>query len=170
MKLARDAQRRGFPSVFCEEKLNCRAFFLAEVCEGFALFREPLQQRGRPPRFTMLAVEFRDTLQNFFEANGVGIPHRTATMCGKTVAVQINDVDVGSTQSVTFFQNARTLVDERVDTAIRDFLGGDLPLHNSGLGNPFANEFIDSRVRDCPPLVIISIPTCAGFLPESAEL
>ena len=94
-----------------EEGLDCRPFFLAELRKGLALLCKPFQQWGRPPRFAMLAMEFRDTIEDFFEANGVGLPHGTAAMRGKTVTIQINDVDVGSTQRVTFFQDARTLVD-----------------------------------------------------------
>src|SRR5580704_7652278 len=117
----------------------------------------------------MLAMEFRDTIEDFFEANGVGIPHGTAAMRRKTVTIQINNVDIGSAQRVTFFQNAGTLVDECIDRAIGDFLSGDFTLHNSSLGNPLANELMDRRVRDCPPLVVIFVPTRSGLLPESTE-
>src|SRR5580704_65174 len=115
-------------------------------------------------------MEFRDALEHFFEANSVGIPHGTAAMCGKTVAIQINDVDVGSAQRVTFFQNPRTLVDKRIDAAICDLLGGDSTLHDSGLCNPFAKEFINGWVRAGLPLVVVLVPTRSGFLPEPAEL
>src|ERR1700735_1338546 len=151
-------------------KLGCHALFFAELGESFSLFRKPLQQRGGLPYLAVLALELRDALVNFFEANRVGIPHWAPAICGEPVAIQINNVDVRSTQRVAFFQNACAFIDQGIDAAIHDFLGGDLTLRNSRLGDPLADEFINSRIRARATLVIIFVPPSPGFLPESAEL
>jgi hypothetical protein len=47
-------------------KLDSRAFFLAKLREGFALFGQARQQRSRLPDLAVLAVEFRDARVNLF--------------------------------------------------------------------------------------------------------
>src|ERR1700736_5979694 len=112
----------------------------------------------------MQTVKFTATVVNPFEAHGVGIPHRAATMGREAVAVDINNVDVRSAQREAFLQNAHTFVHQSVEAAIRDFGGGDLSLYNTGFFDPLANEFANGRIRSGAPLVVVFVPARAGFL------
>src|SRR5258706_15214440 len=117
----------------------------------------------------MQTVKFIDTVVNPFEAHGVGIPHRAATMGREAVAVDINNVDVRSAQRIALLQNARTFVHQSVEAAIRDFGGGDLALHNAGFFDPLTDEFANDRIRRGAPLVVVFVPARAGFLTVAAE-
>jgi hypothetical protein len=97
------------------------------------LLGELFPQRSGLPNFTVLMVEFQDTLKDLLETDGIGIPHRTTSIGGQPIAVEINNVDVRSPQCVAFFQNARTLVDQRIEAAVCDFRDGDLTLYNPRL-------------------------------------
>src|ERR1700731_752602 len=77
-----------------ERTLRRRTFFFSDIRESPTLLREPLQQRRGFPNFTMLPVEFHDALVYLLEPNGVGVPHRPASIAGKAVTIYINDVDV----------------------------------------------------------------------------
>src|SRR5260370_39209814 len=70
----------------------------AELGEGFALPRKPLEERSGLPDFTVLTLEFADALIHLFETDSVGVPHRAAAMRGKTVSADVNNVDVRSAQ------------------------------------------------------------------------
>src|SRR6202166_112220 len=80
-----------------ERTLRRCTFFFSDICEGPALLRQALQQRRGFPNFAMLPVEFHDALVYLFEPNGVCVPHRSASIAGKAVAIYIDDVDVWST-------------------------------------------------------------------------
>jgi len=71
------------------------------------LLGEALQQGGGLPPIAVALLKFADALANFFQADGVGIPHGAATVRGKAIAVQINDVDVHGTERNAFFEEAR---------------------------------------------------------------
>ena len=81
------------------------------------------QQGSGFPSFAMLLVQLADAIIDLFQANGVGVPHRSASISGKSVAVEINDVDVHRAQSVAFFEEARAFVDQRVEATIDDLYG-----------------------------------------------
>jgi hypothetical protein len=61
-------------------------------------------------------------------------------MRGKAVAIDVDDVDVCGAQSYAFFEDARALVDQRLDAALDDFLGGNLALRYPSFGNPLTNK------------------------------
>src|SRR5258708_436085 len=109
--------------------------------KGLTLFGQLLQQRRGLPSCTMLTVEFANTFVNPFQAHSVGMPHRTTTMGREAVAVNINNVDVGSAQRESFLQNPGPFVHKCIEAAIRDFGGGDLTLHNAGFFYPLTHEF-----------------------------
>jgi len=68
----------------------------------------------------MLFVKFADAVVNFFQADRVRIPHGPAAMRREAVAGEIDDVDIDGAQRVSFFQNARAFIHQRVDQAIDD--------------------------------------------------
>jgi hypothetical protein len=67
------------------------------------------------------------------------MPHGPPAIGGKSVAVEIDDVDVQGAERDAFFEQTRSLVDQRVDTAVDDFFRGDLALRNAGFGSPLVN-------------------------------
>lgn len=60
------------------------------------------------------------------EADLVRVEHRAAAVAWKAIPGCIDHIDVTGTQRHTLFQNARALVDQRIDAALDDFLAGDL--------------------------------------------
>src|ERR1700723_2646655 len=89
-------------------------------------------------------------------------------MSGETVAIEVDDVDVGSTQSVALFENAGAFVDQGVEAAIGDFFGTDLALRCAGFAYPFLNERSHFRIIYRTPIFVVLVPTRAGFLSEAA--
>src|SRR5258708_33168918 len=114
-------------------------------------------------------MELGGALVDLFEADSVGVPHRAAAMRGKTVSVDVNNVDVRSAQRVTFFENASTFIDQRVEGTVGDFRGGDLTLRNTRFGDPLGNELSHERVRRRAALIVVFVPARAGFLAVPAE-
>src|SRR3989442_1673677 len=112
--------------------LCCRALFFVEIGEGLACFRQPLEQRRGLPEFSVLAVKFADAIIDLLQAYCVGIKHRATAMGGEAIAVDINNVDVDRAQRITFFQDARAFVDQRVKTAVHHFFRRNLTLGNEG--------------------------------------
>ena len=102
------------------------------------------QKRSRPPVFAVCLLEFADALVHFPESHGVCIPHRPAAIGGKAVAVEINNVDIDRSKGETFIQNSRPFVDERVDTALDDFLRRNFALLDS--------RSLGSNCAPIPPL------------------
>src|SRR5271154_3169590 len=114
-------------------------------------------------------MKFFDAGQDFFQAYGVGVPHGAAAMGGEAVAVQVDDVDVGSAESVAFFENARALVDKGIEAAVRDFVGGDLMLRSAGFGDPLFDEGVYFGIGRGSAILVVFVPAAAGFLAETAE-
>src|SRR5260370_3399348 len=150
--------------------LGSCALFFGEFGECFALLGERLQQRSGAPGFARLLVKFADAIVNILQTHSIRIPHRAATIGRETVAVEIDDIDVHGAKGKTFFEDARTFVDERVEAAIYDFLSADLALRNVRFGNPACNEPNHLRVRSWPTLFIVSVPAGTCFLAVAAEL
>src|ERR1700687_420578 len=92
-------------------KLSRGAFLFVEVGEGASFGGQFLQQRRRLPEFSVSAVKFGDALVDFFQADGVGVPHRAAAIGWKAVAVDVDDVDVDRAQGISFLENAGAFVD-----------------------------------------------------------
>src|SRR5260370_12018184 len=90
-------------------------------------------------------------------------------MRGKTVSVDVNNVDVRSAQRVTFFENAGAFIDQRVQATVGDFRDGDLTLRNTRFGDPLGNELSHERVRRRAALIVVFVPARAGFLAVPAE-
>src|ERR1700752_1899177 len=126
--------------------LNCRAFFLAELRESLALSRQALKYGPGLPVFTLLPGEFRHAVVNAFQTEGIRVPHRAAALGRETVAVEINNVYVRSAQRVTFFENARTFVDQGIHAAINNLAGGYFALRNALVRGPLARERSDFRI------------------------
>src|SRR5277367_3921739 len=90
-------------------------------------------------------------------------------MRGETVAVEIDDVDVRGAQSETLFEDAGAFVDQGVEAAVDDFVGGNLVLRCTGFGNPFRDELFNDGIGADTAIGIVFVPACTGFLAEAAE-
>src|SRR5258708_39748198 len=136
----------------------------AELPESHASLRQPFQQRRRFPPIPQALLEIPDALVNFFQAEGVFVPHRPAAMRRKAVAVEIDYVDVASTKRDAFFEQPRAFVHQRVNATVDNFLGGNLALWDAGFGRPTADECREFRIRRRLSIFVIFIPTCTGLL------
>ena len=121
------------------EALGSRALFLIKIRELLPFVRKPLQKRSRLPQFAVPLVKLFDAIEDFFQANRVGVPHRSAAIGRKAVTVEIDDVDVDGAQSKPYFKNARALVHQSVDATIDNFILGDFALWNACFDGPFAD-------------------------------
>ena len=101
-----------------------------------------------------MAVKFGDTRVDLFQADRVRVPHRTAAICGKAVAIDINDVDIRSAQRVAFLENARAFVDQSVEATIHDFR---------------QRKFSAARCPLPPPICAISSSTAGSALRDAVR-
>src|SRR5688500_11902367 len=53
--------------------------------EGLAFLGKFFQERRRFPVSAMLLLEFADPIEDLFQPNRIGVPHRTAEVGGKTI-------------------------------------------------------------------------------------
>src|SRR5690348_9952958 len=150
-------------------RLGGCGLFLVEIREFLAFLRQALQERSRLPKFAMPRVKFLNALADLFQSNRVGIPHRPAAIGREAVAVEVNDVDIHRAQGDAFLENARALVDQSVDAAVKDLFLGNLPLWNTSLGGPLADQFGDLWIGDGAPIFVILVPARAGFLAIAAQ-
>src|SRR5579872_7598832 len=101
---------------------------LVELGEGSPRFRQAPQQRGRRPEFSVLLMELANALIDLLQPYSIGMPHGAAAVGGKSITIEINNVDVDGTQSVSLFENPRSFVYERINAAIDDLLRGNVSL------------------------------------------
>src|SRR5467141_2268382 len=92
-----------------------------EFSERFALPSELLQERCGRPDCAVLLLEFADSFINCFQSKGVLMPHGTTAIGRKSVAVQVNDIDIDGAQRIALFEDTRAFVDERVEAALDYF-------------------------------------------------
>src|ERR1019366_6087028 len=93
--------------------LRGRNLLFVELGKSLALFRQALQKRSRRPQFSVLFVEFANSLVDLLQSHRVCMPHRPAPIGGKSVPVEIDDVDVDCPQRVSLFQNPRSFIYQR---------------------------------------------------------
>src|SRR5271168_4142483 len=118
----------------------------------------------------MNAMEFGDALVHLLKSDGIGIPHRPAAIGWKSVAVDIDDVDIDCAQSISLFENACAFVDQGIDAAIGYFLRRYLALRDAGFAGPFFRQCCDVGIRRGLPILVVFVPACAGFLAEATHL
>src|ERR1700675_3259209 len=150
-------------------QLGGSALVSAEFRERLALLSKLLQQRRRLPNLAMLLVELPHAIVHLLQANRVRVPHRTAAIRRESVAVEVDDVDIHGAKGVAFFKNARTFVDQRVDATVHDLVCRNFSLRNFRLRGPLAHELLDFGIRHRAALVVILVPTRAGFLAEASH-
>src|SRR4030088_3221183 len=92
------------------------------------------------------------------------MPHRSAPVRRKSVAVEIDDVDVDGPQRVSLFENPSSLIYQRVNAAIDDLFGGNLPLRHSCLRAPFPHQRMHLGVRTRAPTLVVAVPPLHRFL------
>src|SRR6266487_698249 len=150
--------------------LGSGGLWLIEFGERPALLGELLQERRGRPDFAVLLLKFADLFVNGFQANGVRMPHGTTAIGGKSVAVQVNDVDINGAQGIALFEDTSAFVHERVKAAIDNFFSGDLTLGNPCLGGPLPYQLRHFGIGKGTPLVVIFVPAGGGFLPITPQL
>src|ERR1700691_1054907 len=117
----------------------------------------------------MLLLKLRDALIDLLQSHRVGIPHRTTAIGGETIAVEIDDVDVNRPQRVSFFENSRALIYQRIDAAIDDLDSRDLPLRDSCVRAPLAYESGHFGISARTAVLVVLVPSLPGFLAIAAE-
>src|SRR6266851_7228384 len=145
--------------------LGSGGLWFIEFGERPALLGELLQERRGRPDFAVLLLKFADLFVNGFQANGVRIPHGTTAIGRKSVAVQVNDVNIDGAQGIAVIEDTSAFVYERVKAAIDNFLSGDLALGNSCFGGPVPYQLRRFGIGKGAPLFVIFVPAGAGFLP-----
>src|SRR5208283_4765456 len=144
--------------------LRGRHLLFIELGKCFTGFRQALQQRSRRPEFSVLLMEFANALIDLLQSHRVGIPHRPTAIGGKSVTVEIDDVDVDCPQCVSLFENPRSLIYQRIDAAIDDLRGRDLPLRDSSLRAPLPHQRSQLGINARAPVFVVEIPSPHGFL------
>src|SRR5215472_5792726 len=105
------------------------------------------------------------------EAERVGVEHRAAARHGKSIAGEIDEIDVGGPQRDAVLQDAGTLVDERKDAAVDDLVVGDLARDEAFLLAVARDERIDRRIGDgVAASGFVAVPARAGLLSEASKL
>src|SRR5437870_387760 len=94
---------------------SCCTLVLIEIFETLACFRQALQQGSRFPQFAVLLMKFADPVIDFFEADGICIPHGPTPVTGEAISIEVDDVDINGAQRIAFLEDARPLVDQRVN-------------------------------------------------------
>src|SRR4030088_941455 len=97
------------------------------------------------------------------------MPHRSAAVSRKSVAIEIDDVDVDRPQRVTLFENPRSLVYQRVNAAMNDLFGADLPLRNSCLRAPLPHQRRHLGIGTRAPVLVVAVPSLRCFLSVSSH-
>ena len=107
----------------------------------------------------------------FFESDRIGVVHRASAPCRKTVAVDINDVDVAGPLRDALFDDAHAFVDQRIDQAIDDFIVGYVATLDAKRRRLALDDLQYRRVAGVfACLRIVLIETGAGLLAQPAHL
>src|SRR5579875_414861 len=144
-------------------------FLRVQTGERAALGGQAGQQRGRFPEFAELLPERTHALVNGFQTNGIGVPHGAAAVSGKTIAGEVDGIDIGGTQGITFFEDARAFVDHGINAALENFAVRDPALGNARCRGGFPDEVFNAGIGDGFALLIVAIPAAGGFLAEPAH-
>jgi hypothetical protein len=147
--------------------LSCGSAFWLEIAECFAVFRQVLEQRRGFPKRTEVLVELGNAFVDFVESNAVGIPHRAATIGWESIAVYIDDVQIGGAQGIALLEDARAFIHRRINAAVHDFLRRNFALWDAGPGAPPANERRDFGIGFSTALGVVFIPAATRLLTET---
>src|SRR5574341_2633832 len=116
-------------------------------------------------------LETADAVEHLAQADGVGIEHRPAAIGREAVAREVHHVDVGGAQRDAFLQDARALVDERVDAALDDLVIRDLARLHLDLLAIVDQELFHLGVRNgLAAAFLVAVPAASRFLPVPALL
>src|SRR5258708_40238843 len=72
-----------------------------------------LEQRCGLPTRTVFAPKIENAVVNVPETYRISTKHRAATPCGKTVAVDVDHINIRRARRETFIESAGTLVHQR---------------------------------------------------------
>src|SRR6266851_4575358 len=119
----------------------------------------------------VLLFEGADALLDFLETNRIRVPHRAAAISREAVAVDVDDVDIDSSEGNAFFQNLGPFVDESVEGALHDFVRCDPAPRNPCLSSALLDELLSFRIGEhCAAAFFVAIPAAAGLLAKAAHL
>src|SRR5207249_5404154 len=131
---------------------------------------QSLQQRRRLPELAVLALELADARVDLVQAHRIGIEHRAAAPSWETVAVHVDQVDVGGALRDALLEDLGAFVHQRVDRALHDLLVGDGAPLDAGFARAFDNQVVDDRVRNGRAAArLIAVEARAGLLAEAAH-
>src|SRR4030095_16980029 len=130
-----------------------------QVRERAAALSKLPEKRRRFPEARVSALKRENPIEDFLQADGVRVPHWTAAITGESITCQIDRIDIGGTQRITFLQDARTFIDHDVQAPLDDFFICDGPLRNTCALSRLANEGFHFGVRVRFTVFIIAIPT-----------
>src|SRR5215213_4166801 len=120
----------------------------AEGSEAASLLGDPPQQRcGLQALLAGARGELLQPLDDPPGADLVGVEHRAAAPGRPAVAVEPDHVDVAGPGSDALVENARALVDHRVDQALDDLLPRDQPARHAEARRDAGDEPLHLRVR-----------------------
>src|SRR5690606_19507395 len=106
------------------------------------------QASSRLPEFAALGFKLADLLQYLIQPQAVGIGHRPTTLGREAVTEAVNTVDILGALGKAFIENACTLVDQRQNAALHDFLITHVTLGVAGFLGHFASHHVGFGVMD----------------------
>src|SRR5881296_2954124 len=95
----------------------------------------------------MIAPEVEDAINDIPKSDPIRIPHRAAALSRKSVAVDVDNIDVDCAQRKPFLEDLCTLVHEREDRSLHDFFRPNRPAPNPGLLGTLLDELLHLGVR-----------------------
>ena len=114
-------RRCGDWSAWCSYRVR-------DINAAISRLRSVEQQLGGLPELRICVFvlgKSRIDATTLTETHGLCIEHWTALCRGKTIARQIDHIDVACAQRNTFVEDSRAFVDQRIHAALHDFFVGD---------------------------------------------
>src|SRR3954447_1574386 len=112
------------------------------------------------------------TLQPFDDGrcpDRIGPEHRAAAIDRPAVAIDPDNIDVGSALSDAFLEDLRALVDHRVERPLDDLLVADLATLDALLLREVLDDLLHDQRRRRPPLLVIIVEAGALLLPPPVD-
>src|SRR5690606_35219707 len=118
-----------------------------------------------------LGFKLADLLQYLIQPQAVGIGHRPTTLGREAVTEAVNTVDILGALGKAFIENACTLVDQRQNAALHDFLITHVTLGVAGFLGHFASHHVGFGVMDrLTAARLVAVEAMAALLTETTHL
>src|ERR1700733_786366 len=95
---------------------------LSASAESFAFCDELFEQRRRFEAVAHRRFEFLQFAEHFIKTDQLAVEHRAATINRPAIAVDPDDIDVGSALRLAFFKDLGAFVNHRIDTAFENLI------------------------------------------------